>query len=97
MNIPGLRKRVALQPFYTRNGPELAETGPVRPKDAVIVWSARDVSLRIEVDAVGAYGVLVGTVERIEAPLPVAELDGIALRQTVRVPGMDFVWVVDRR
>jgi hypothetical protein len=97
VTVPGLRKRVARAPYYTHSGPKMAHTGPVRPKDAVLVWCADDVSLRIGVDAVDADGALVGTVERIEAPMPVAELDGIALRQAVRVPGMDFVWVVDRR
>ncbi len=97
MNIPELRKRVAREPFYTHSGPRLADTGPVRPNDAVLVWCAKDVSLRIGVEEVEANGALVGKVERIEAPMPVEKLDGIALRQAVRVPGMDFVWVVDRR
>ena len=99
--IPGLRKRAGREPAYARSGSKLAETGPVQAGERITVYVQDNQSqrgLRVRVESIHPDGVLFGRVEQlISRAVLTQEVNGIKLADHVRIPSMDYVWVVERR
>ncbi len=96
--VPGLRKREAREPSYSRTGRELSGTGAVVPGERVTVYVQDQKGFRVRVQSVHPDGVLFGwIVQMISGAALTQEINGIKLCDYVKIPSKDYVWVVERR
>ncbi|WP_449413182.1 hypothetical protein [Pandoraea soli] len=92
--IPCLEPRTHSNPSRSASGPQLADTGPVKPGYSISVKTdAGGISIRVTL--VRPDGAMIGKVEKLNTPEPLLEMHGIRHGDSVIVRSMDFVHHID--